>query len=119
SLFAKAMGIKMFAAAGRIQIQAQNDGLEMLSKKDMTIASHDGKVTISAKTELLLACGEAFVRIKDGNVDIGGPGNVVIKCATLQKIGPDSQNAELTLPEHCASMIDDAAAGQGATVTLS
>ncbi|WP_337264551.1 MULTISPECIES: type VI secretion system Vgr family protein [unclassified Serratia (in: enterobacteria)] len=119
SLFAKAMGIKMFAAAGRIQIQAQSDALDMFSKKDMTIASSDGKVTVSAKTELLLECGGAFVRIKDGKVEIGGPGNVAIKCATLQKVGPASQNAALSLPEHCASMIDAAASGQGSTVALS
>ncbi|MEA9393588.1 DUF2345 domain-containing protein, partial [Acerihabitans sp. TG2] len=118
SLFAKAMGIKMFAAAGRIQIQAQNDALEMLSKKDMTIVSHDGKVTISAKTELLLACGEAFVRIKDGNVDIGGPGNVVIKCGTLAKQGAATQQASITLPAHCPSMVSTAASGKEAGVKL-
>jgi len=119
SLFAKAMGIKMFAAAGRIQIQAQSDALDLFSKKDMTIASSDSKVTVSAKTELLLECGGGFIRIKGGNVEIGGPGSVSVKSATLQKVGPDSQNASLKLPEHCASMIDEAAAGQGPTVSLS
>ncbi|KEY59312.1 type VI secretion system Vgr family protein [Serratia sp. DD3] len=119
SLFAKAMGIKLFAAAGKVEIQAQSGALDMLSKQDMTIASSDGKVTIIAKTELVLQCGGAFVRIKDGKVDIGSPGNVAIKCATLQKMGPASQNATVTLPDHCASMIEDATASQSASIALS
>jgi type VI secretion system secreted protein VgrG len=111
-------GIKLYAAAGKVDIQAQSDALNLLAHKDMQISSQEGKVVISAKTELLLESGGAWVQLKDGNITLGGSGNVSVKCGTLEKLGPASQQGSITLPQHCASMITDAAAGKDAGVAL-
>lgn len=118
SLFAKMAGIKLYAAAGKVDIQAQSDALNLLALRDMQISSQEGKVVISAKTELLLESGGAWVQLKDGNITLGGSGNVSVKCGTLEKLGPASQQGSITLPQHCASMVTDAAAGKDASVSL-
>ncbi|WP_428943829.1 type VI secretion system Vgr family protein [Pantoea sp. FN060301] len=117
SLFAKMTGIKLFAAAGKVEIQAQSDALDMLAQKDMQIASQSGKITVSAETELLLESGGAWIRLKDGGITLGGSGNVTVKCGTLEKLGSATQNGSITLPEHCPSM-QDAAAGQNGGIAL-
>ncbi|MCW1830334.1 type VI secretion system tip protein VgrG, partial [Enterobacter asburiae] len=118
SLFARMAGIKLYAAAGRVDIQAQSDALDLLAQKDLQIISQDGKVKISAKTELLLECGGAWIQLKDGNIVEGGPGNVSIKCGTLEKLGPASQTSSITLPEHCPSIVLKAAGNKNASVPL-
>ncbi|MDH2067453.1 type VI secretion system Vgr family protein [Pantoea sp. GD03673] len=118
SLFAKKVGIKLYAAAGKVDIQAQSDALDMLAQKDIQITSKDGKVKISAKTELLLECGGAWIQLKDGNIVEGGSGNVSIKCGTLEKLGPVSQTSSIILPEHCPSIVLRAAGNKNASVSL-
>lgn len=118
SLFAKMAGIKLYAAAGKVDIQAQSDALDMLAKQDMQITSQDGKVTISAKTELLLECGGAGILIKDGSIREFASGNVTIKCGTLEKLGPASQTSSITLPEHCPSIVLKSAGNKNASVPL-
>lgn len=118
SLFAKVAGIKLYAAAGKVDIQAQSDALDLLAQKDLQITSQDGKVKISAKTELLLECGGAWIQLKDGNIVEGGSGNVSIKCGTLEKLGPASQTSSITLPEHCPSIVLKAAGNKNASVPL-
>jgi type VI secretion system secreted protein VgrG len=112
SLFAKMAGIKLYAAAGKVDIQAQSDALDILAKQDLQIASQEGKVTLSAKTELLLECGGAWVQLKGGSITLGGSGNVSVKCGTLEKLGPASKTSSIALAKHCPSIVD-AASGQG------
>jgi type VI secretion system secreted protein VgrG len=118
SLFAKMAGIKLYAAAGKVDIQAQSDALDMLAQKDMLLASQNGKVTVQAKTELLLESGGAWIQLKDGSITLGGSGNVSVKCGTLEKLGAATQQGSISLPERCASMVTDAAAAKDASVAL-
>lgn len=104
SLFAKQLGIKLFAAAGKVEIQAQSDGLDMLAMKDMQISSQSGKVTVSAQTELLLECGGAWIQMKGGSITLGGSGNVTVKAGTLEKLGAASMQGTISLPDACSSL---------------
>lgn len=45
---------------------------------------------ISAKQELILTCGGAYLRLANGSVEIGAPDNIINKSATWQKLGADS-----------------------------
>lgn len=117
SLFAKQLGIKLFAAAGKVEIQAQSDALDLLAMKDMQISSQSGKVTMSAQTELLLECGGAWIQMKGGSITLGGTGNVTVKAGTLEKLGAASMQGSISLPDKCASE-DTPAAGQSGGDTL-
>ncbi|NHB94585.1 DUF2345 domain-containing protein, partial [Photorhabdus cinerea] len=93
SLFAQKSGMKLFAHQGKLEIQAQDDELSMLAKKDIDITSAEGKVTISASREIVLSSGGGYIRIKDGNIELGCPGNILLKAANIQKMGAENVNA--------------------------
>ncbi|XKM12784.1 type VI secretion system tip protein VgrG [Orbaceae bacterium ac157xtp] len=93
SLFAHKLGLKLIAAAGKVQIQAQSGEVEMTSYNNMFITSTNGKVTINAKDELLLMCGGAGIRIKNGTIEEIAPAAIVQKTANLSYQGADSLKA--------------------------
>ncbi|MDN7665637.1 type VI secretion system Vgr family protein [Burkholderia vietnamiensis] len=88
SLFAQKLGIKIFAGKGPVEVQAQSDAMSLTAAKDVTVSSVNGKVRISAKAELVLNCGGAFIQLKDGNITLGGPLDLFLKVITIQKQGP-------------------------------
>ncbi|MFM0456468.1 type VI secretion system tip protein VgrG [Paraburkholderia sediminicola] len=99
SIFAQKLGIKLFAAKGPVQIQAQSDAMSLLADKDITVSSVNGKVQISAARELILECGGAFIKLSGGNITLGGPLDLLIKTITIQKQGAASFDTSQSLPE--------------------
>lgn len=84
SLFAHKLGIKMYASEGKVDIQAQSDALNLFAKEKLSVASSDNSVVISAKKEILLVCGGAFIRLSDAGVEVGTGKNVTLKCIAVQ-----------------------------------
>lgn len=117
SLFAKTLGMKLFAASGKVELQAQTDAMDVFSRKGMSIASQEDAVVITAKTELRLECSGAFISMKDGNITVAAPGNCFVKCDMLQKSGPASHNSSIQLPELCASTAPQSAGAQDGVIS--
>ncbi|MDO5068650.1 MAG: type VI secretion system Vgr family protein, partial [Neisseria zoodegmatis] len=88
NLFAQSKGAKLQANQGKVEIQAQNDEMQINALKDATITSSAGKVVVAAKDEILLTSGGAYIKIKDGNIELGCPKMVWVKCAGFQVINP-------------------------------
>ncbi|MDM2740823.1 MULTISPECIES: type VI secretion system Vgr family protein [Citrobacter] len=86
SLLALKLGIRLFAAKGKVEIQAQDDGIDAVAKKDISITSVEGKVLVTAADELVLNCGGAYIRLSGGNVEIGCPKNILLKSISVQKL---------------------------------
>ena len=62
SLFAYNAGIKLFAAKGKVEIQAQSDDLDLIAEKVLRIISTTDRIEIWAKKEIVLgADGSAIV----------------------------------------------------------
>ena len=78
----------MQANQGKVAIQAQNDEMQLNALKDATITSSAGKITIAAKEEILLTSGGGYIKIKGGEVEIGCPTMVRVKCAGFDVTGP-------------------------------
>ncbi|NIE62734.1 type VI secretion system Vgr family protein [Burkholderia sp. Ax-1719] len=97
SLFAQKLGIKIFAK-GPVEIQSQSDAMSLFADQDMSVSSVNGTVRISAKNELVLECGGAFIQIKDGIITLGGPADLFFKVITIQKKGAASTENSPTLP---------------------
>ena len=93
SILARKAGMKLFAAKGKVEIQAQDDVLEAIAKKDVTVTSVEGKVVITGATELVVNCDGAFIKLAGGNMELGAPGNILLKCANIQKIGSADYDA--------------------------
>lgn len=95
SLFAQRMGIKIFAATGKVQIQAQGDEMELAAMRDVSITSSNGKVVIAADREILLTSGQGYIRIGGGDVEIGCPDAIKQKSALWSKAGPAEMKTDL------------------------
>ncbi|MCT7328743.1 type VI secretion system Vgr family protein [Ralstonia mojiangensis] len=94
SLFVQNAGMKLFAAKGKIQVQAHADDVEVSAHKAIRLASVTDSIQMVAKQEILLSSGGAYIRIKDGNIDIHAPGKVDFKGAGHTFGGPAQMNAD-------------------------
>jgi type VI secretion system secreted protein VgrG len=90
SVFAQKLGIKLFAAKGTVEIQAQSDEMRLLSDKNMTLTSVNGRVVIEAKEELLLKCGGSYIRLSSTGIEDGTRGDRTIRSAAFSRQGPSS-----------------------------
>jgi type VI secretion system secreted protein VgrG len=99
SLFASQNGIKALAANGKIDLQAQHGEMCLVSQDGMTISSANGRVTVTAKDEILFVCGGSYLRITPSGIEDGTPGDRTIHSASYAKLGPQSVSAAIpTLP---------------------
>lgn len=90
SLFAQAAGMKMYAGAGKVDIQAQADAMNISALQDITVVSGQGSVKVNASEELILSCGGAYIKLSGGNIELGCPGNILLKAANVNQTGPAS-----------------------------
>ncbi|EMJ9289952.1 type VI secretion system tip protein VgrG [Klebsiella michiganensis] len=108
SLFAKTLGIKMYANKGKVDIQAQGDAMMLTSLKSMTIISKDDEVVIQASKKITLCCGKTAVVIDPSGVNILTPGDVNAKSASLNHLASQSFSpAQPELPP-AASCVESA-----------
>ncbi len=97
SLFAKTLGIKIFANRGKVEIQAQGDAMELTALKDIKVQSKEGEVYIASDKKITLVCDKTALIIDSSGVTIKTTGDVNVKSASLNRQGP--QNYQYTPPE--------------------
>ncbi|AWV02252.1 type VI secretion system tip protein VgrG [Burkholderia sp. JP2-270] len=90
SLFVQNAGMKLFAAKGKVEIQAQGDQMAFAALKDLTISSTDGKVVISAAKEVWIGAGGSYIQINGSGIVNGSPGTILERAASWDVPGPDS-----------------------------
>lgn len=99
SLFARTLGIKIYANRGKVDIQAQGDAMALTALKTMTLVSKDDEIIIQASKKLTLSCGNTALVIGPSGVTILTPGDVNAKCASLnQQAAQNFTPAPPTLP---------------------
>ncbi|MFX2608333.1 type VI secretion system Vgr family protein [Enterobacter mori] len=79
-------GAKLFSSQNDIDIQAQGGNITTWSTQDTYISS-GRKLVVTAQDELTLICGGGYIKINGGNVEIGGPGKLLIKNTGISKAG--------------------------------
>ncbi|MCE1436214.1 type VI secretion system tip protein VgrG, partial [Enterobacter hormaechei] len=82
-------GAKLFSSQNDIDIQAQGGNITTWSTQDTHVSS-GRKMVITAQDELTLICGGGYIKISGGNVEIGGPGKLLIKNTGIRKAGTGS-----------------------------
>lgn len=93
-------GIKLHAAQGKVEVQAQSAELKAAAGSDVNITSTHANVEAVAKDHVLLAASGAYVKISGGNIEIHAPGKVEFKAAMKDLSGPASQTLDLpSLPK--------------------
>ncbi|RZT31315.1 type VI secretion system secreted protein VgrG [Cupriavidus agavae] len=95
SLFAHKLGLRLFAARGKVLIQAQSDAMELVAAQNMQLTSANGTLTANAKNGVVISGGgSAYIKVHGDNVEIGGAGRLILKLIEIQKSDPGS----LSLP---------------------
>jgi len=105
SVFVQKLGIKLFAAKGKVEIQAQSDEMRLLADQNVTITSANGRVVIEAKDELLLKCGGSYLLMKSTGIEEGTRGDRTIKSVAFSRQRPSAAMTKATLPS--ASSLPD------------
>nr|WP_256252854.1 type VI secretion system tip protein VgrG [Burkholderia ubonensis] len=90
SLFVQNAGMKLIAAKGKVEVQAQSDNIELTAQKTVKVLSTTEKVEVAANQGVLLTSGGAYIRIQGGNIEIHAPGKIDIKGAQHALAGPAS-----------------------------
>ncbi|MBA0190744.1 DUF2345 domain-containing protein, partial [Pectobacterium odoriferum] len=85
-------GAKLFASQGDIDIQAQGGDVTTWSTGDTHVSSGK-KLVVTAQDELTLICGGGYIKLKGGNVEIGGPGKLLVKNGGIKKAGSASMQS--------------------------
>jgi type VI secretion system secreted protein VgrG len=96
SLFAQKAGMKIFAARGMLDIQAQTDVMRLQSDKTMNINSVSADIVLNAAQGITLMSGGAYIKIKDGAVEIGAPGKIALKSEDIKWGGSGSLEQALS-----------------------
>ncbi|CAM2181917.1 type VI secretion system secreted protein VgrG [Burkholderia cepacia] len=100
SLFVQNAGMKLFAAKGKVEIQAQSDGMDLISEKQLRITSAGEDIFVAAKEKVVVTSGGASITLANGNVEIRCPGTFTVKAASHSFEGPASLEASLpSLPQ--------------------
>ncbi|WP_052162384.1 type VI secretion system Vgr family protein [Aquabacterium sp. NJ1] len=69
------VGMKLHAASGNVNVQAQSDAFTLTAEKAVDLQSTAASITISAPEKILLNGGGGYIKIEGGNIEIGTSGN--------------------------------------------
>lgn len=106
SLFAGKLGIRIFAAKGKVQVQAQGDAMDLMSLKDMAVCSSDGQVVITGRNGVTLGDGSgAYIKLAGGKIILGSPAGEIELRGDLSVNGPDG--GSFTFPTWTQTAIKD------------
>jgi type VI secretion system secreted protein VgrG len=95
SLFAHQDGIKHIARSGKLDIQAQQDSIGIAADRDVNITASQGDIVIAAKNSITLTCCGAYIKIADGKIELGCPGDFIVKAGMHKWDGPAKHEAAL------------------------
>ncbi len=82
--------IKLYAARGKVDVQAQSDSIEITGDDSLTVISSDDRIFANAKDHITFACGGAYIKIANGNIDIHCPATASFKAGDYKIEGPTS-----------------------------
>jgi type VI secretion system secreted protein VgrG len=93
SLFVAKFGIRIFAAQGKVQVQAQSDELELMALKKVTMSSSTDEITITASKGITLGDGAgAYIKIANGRVELASPSGQIDVKGNLEVDDPAGGN---------------------------
>lgn len=79
SLFAQSAGMQLLAGQGDIQVHAKSASLDLQAQQNINLAAHQGEMVLHAEQGITLACRGAYLTLKDGSIEIGAPGKVMVR----------------------------------------
>ncbi len=100
SLFAAQEGARLYAGKGKVEIQAQGEGADLIARKAVQIISTEDKIEATASKEIVLTAGGSQVRITGSGIFMTTGGKFEVKAGQHKFMGGGSVNANVpALPE--------------------
>ncbi|WP_017892325.1 type VI secretion system Vgr family protein [Serratia sp. S4] len=75
SVFVRKLGIKLIANQGPVQVQAQNDTMELLARKGISIVSTEDEIQITAAKSITLNAGGSYITLDGGRIELATTGD--------------------------------------------
>ncbi len=92
SLFAFNAGIKLFAAKGKVEVQAQSNDLDLIAEKVVRLLSTTSRIEIHAKEEVMISAGGSFVKINASGITNGTSGTWTAEASMHTMPGPATKS---------------------------
>ena len=97
SLFTQSKGARLFAAQDKIEIQAQNGGIDAIARQKIQIISTESKVEVTSPDEIVFNAGGSQIKINASGVFITTAGVFEVKAAEHKLLG--GENIPINIPE--------------------
>ncbi|WP_230955335.1 type VI secretion system Vgr family protein [Burkholderia vietnamiensis] len=91
SLFVHKAGMALVAAAGKVRIEAQTDGIDVKAKQSIKIESTADSIHFYAAKEILLRAGSTQLRISDQGYTVHTAGEHTVHAGSHQTDGPQGK----------------------------
>jgi type VI secretion system secreted protein VgrG len=95
SLFSHMDGIKQIAHKGKFVMQSQHDDMQVDSARDLKVIAGQRMVVMAQDEITFIVSGGAYLTLKGGAVEVGGPGAITIKTDGHHWNGPASGTVDL------------------------
>jgi len=94
-LFSQGGALRHIAHQGEMLLQAQHNAIRIQADQSAELTSSKQHVLIAADKHITLLCGGAYIKMADGNIELGMPGTFTVKAAQHAFSGPTGRSAEL------------------------
>ena len=94
SVFAQ-QGVRLISGTEDLVAQAQTGQMLLTASKDLKITSVNGQLLAAAGKSLMLSCDGAYIKLEGGNIELGCPGDITLKCNGHPWEGPASEAPKL------------------------
>ncbi|WP_070108534.1 type VI secretion system Vgr family protein [Burkholderia plantarii] len=88
TLFVHKAGMALVAAAGKVRIEAQADGIDLRAKRSVNVESVTESIELHAAKEIVLHAGNTQVRISDQGYTVHTVGDHTVHAGRHQTEGP-------------------------------
>ena len=89
-LFSQGGALRHIAHQGEMLLQAQHNAIRIQADQSAELTSSKQHVLIAADKHITLLCGGAYIKMADGNIELGMPGTFTVKAAQHNFSGPNS-----------------------------
>ncbi|MEE8818432.1 MAG: type VI secretion system tip protein VgrG [Rahnella inusitata] len=97
SIFVRKLGMKLIANQGPITLQAQNDLMELLARKAITITSTEDEIKITAKKKITLNAGGSYLTLDENKIESGTAGDYLIKAGNYGRLTPATNKVQMAV----------------------
>lgn len=101
-------GIRLHAASGNVNVQAQGDAFRLTAEKAIDMQSTAANVVISAPARIVINGGGAYLKIEGGDIEMGTSGAAVFNAGMKELGGAGSTSGQAPVPTAAQGLFNEA-----------